>query len=192
VGSRRDYTGQDCSLARALEVIGERWTLLVLRDCFFGVRHFGDFLAHLDIPRAVLADRLKTLVAEGVLERRPHAGEVHYLLTKQGLELWSTVYTLAQWGERWYSPRGARRTFRHATCGTELTPSGSCPACDVMPPPTDIVIQQGPGADPTLRTDRVSQALRSGPHRLLTDLFPEPTYTSHSADEATSPASNRD
>ena len=63
-----DYAGQACSLARTLEVIGERWTLLIVRDAFFGVRRFGDFAAHLGIPRAVLAERLKSLTAAEVLE----------------------------------------------------------------------------------------------------------------------------
>jgi DNA-binding HxlR family transcriptional regulator len=67
-----DYEGQDCALARALEVVGERWTLLVLRDCLFGVRRFSDLLAHLDISRAVLAARLADLVDAGLLERHEY------------------------------------------------------------------------------------------------------------------------
>ncbi|MBV8713141.1 MAG: helix-turn-helix transcriptional regulator, partial [Solirubrobacterales bacterium] len=67
----KDYEAQDCSLARALEVIGERWTLLILRDAFFGVRRFNDFHVHLDIPKAVLSDRLSGLVEDGILEREP-------------------------------------------------------------------------------------------------------------------------
>ena len=73
----KDYSGQQCSLARALEIVGERWTLLIVRDAFFGVRRFGDFVAHLGIPRAVLADRLSSLTSEDVLSGhrgrpRPH------------------------------------------------------------------------------------------------------------------------
>ncbi|MBZ4318977.1 winged helix-turn-helix transcriptional regulator [Streptomyces huiliensis] len=175
MGLGRGYTDQDCSLARALEVVGERWTLLVLRDCFYGVRRFADFHAHLGIPRAVLTDRLKTLTSMGLLERRPRATgvEVDYLLTERGVDLWPTVYALAQWGERWLTPDGARRLFSHAPCGTDVTPLGLCPTCDTVPPAADLVIRQGPGADPTLRDDRVSEALRRKPHRLLTDLFPE-------------------
>ena len=67
----KDYEGQDCSIARSLEVVGERWTLLIVRDAFYGVRRFNDFQAHLDIPKAVLSDRLSGLVEEGMLERRP-------------------------------------------------------------------------------------------------------------------------
>ncbi|MFI0979749.1 winged helix-turn-helix transcriptional regulator [Streptomyces sp. NPDC021093] len=175
----RGYEGQDCSLARALEVVGERWTLLVLRDCFYGVRRFGDFHAHLGIPRAVLADRLKALVAMGVLERHSHAtkAEVDYALTERGVSLWPAVFALALWGEQWLAPQGARRIFSHVTCGTDITDHGWCPACDTSPPPEDLLIRQGPGADPTLRDDRVSVALRNGPHRLLTDLFATPVRT---------------
>src|SRR5574341_808466 len=68
----KDYERQDCSLARALEVIGERWTLLIVRDAFYGVRRFSDFQAHLDVPKAVLSDRLAGLVEEGILQRQPH------------------------------------------------------------------------------------------------------------------------
>ncbi|MBH1935255.1 helix-turn-helix transcriptional regulator [Streptomyces sp. AV19] len=173
MGSGRGYTDQDCSLARALEVIGERWTLLVLRDCFYGVRRFADFHAHLGVPRAVLTERLKTLTSLGVVERRPRPTgvEVDYLLTERGLDLWPAVHALAQWGERWTAPEGARRVFAHAPCGTDLTPTGHCPSCGTAPSPADLTIRQGPGADPTLRDDRVSAALRRGPHRLLTDLF---------------------
>ena len=68
----KDYELQDCPIARTLELVGERWTILVIRDCFLGVRRFTDFLAHLDIPRAVLTNRLDRLVTEGMLERREY------------------------------------------------------------------------------------------------------------------------
>src|SRR5947209_19350601 len=73
----KDYQQQDCALARALEAIGERWTMLIIRDAFYGVRRFNDFQAHLDIPKAVLSDRLSGLVEDGILVRRQdpdHAG----------------------------------------------------------------------------------------------------------------------
>ena len=79
---RSDYDRQNCSLARSLEVVGERWTLLILRDLFFGVRRFTDLHAHLDIPRAVLTARLATLVDRGLVERRPYGpGRDEFLLT---------------------------------------------------------------------------------------------------------------
>jgi DNA-binding HxlR family transcriptional regulator len=69
VGLPREYSGEVCSLARALEVVGQRWTLLIIRDAFYGVGRFSDFASHLKIPKAVLADRLGSLVRDGVLER---------------------------------------------------------------------------------------------------------------------------
>lgn len=160
----KDYAEQDCSLARALEVVGERWTFLVLRDCFFGVRRFTDLLAHLDISRAVLATRLADLVAVGILERDEQHRE--YRLTPKGADLWPALYALARWGERHYSPAGPRRRFVHAACGTPLDEVAGCPACGVRPPPTDVEVHPGPGAS-RRRSDAVSVALRE-PHRLLT------------------------
>src|SRR5262249_28871185 len=153
--------GQDCSLARALELVGERWTLLIVRDAFYGVRRYGDFLVHLDIPRAVLADRLQSLVTAGVLERRRYSrapGE--YVLTAMGRELWPVLYPLSQWGERHLSSSGPRRLFSHAGCGTQLDAVGICPSCRVAVPPEEIETRPGPGIAATRREDPVSIVLR--------------------------------
>ena len=165
----KDYEGQDCAMARALETIGERWTLLIVRDAFFGVRRWGDFQAHLDIPKAVLSDRLAGLVEDGVLERRPdpeHAGRHLYELTAAGRDLWPVVHALVVWGGRHRYPNA--REFKHATCGTLLDESGACPVCKVTPAPGDIVmaLRRGRG---NLRDDPVARALRS-PRRLLEPL----------------------
>lgn len=166
----RDYAGQDCAVARALEVVGERWTMLVLRDCFYGVRRFADLRAHLDIPRAVLADRLDGLVDAGVLERRPYAaGRDEYVLTDAGLALWPTLFALWRWGDQHATPQGgAHRAFTHLGCGVELEPSGRCPGCGAVASPGELEVR--PVTPPsTLRDDSVSVALRR-PHRLLTRL----------------------
>lgn len=93
------YADTNCSLARSLEIIGERWTLMIIRDAFFGLRRFGDFAAQLKIPRAVLANRLKSLVHEGVLIRVEDAtAGVEYRLTDKGVELWPIVHALMNWG----------------------------------------------------------------------------------------------
>jgi DNA-binding HxlR family transcriptional regulator len=111
----KDYAGEVCSLARALEVVGERWTLLIVRDAFVGVRRFSDFAAHLDIPRAVLTHRLAALVESDVLAVVPGAhGHDEYVLTTKGLDLWPVVRGLLAWGDDHYSPAGPRRGFRHA------------------------------------------------------------------------------
>lgn len=165
----RSYDGQACALARAMEVVGERWTLLIVRDLFFGVTRFTDLQAHLDVPRAVLTARLALLVEAGVAERRPYSpGREEHVLTEAGLELWPIVHQLMQWGERHLVDDGPVRVFAHAACGTELAHDGGCPSCGTAPPPTDIDTRSGSGTPSIVRTDRVSVALRQGPHRLLT------------------------
>jgi len=166
-----DYDRQTCSLARTLEVVGERWTLLIVRDLFMGVQRFGELAAHLDIPRAILSTRLSSLEAEGLVERRPYsATREEFHLTQAGRDLWPAVYALTSWGERYRcAGGGARRLWLHAACGTELDAAGDCRACDVTPAPEDVETRPGPGRDRPLREDRVSLALRE-PHRLLTPL----------------------
>ncbi len=113
-----DYASQSCSVARSLEIVGERWTMLIVRDAFYGVRRFGDFVTHLDIPRAVLAARLKNLVAEGVMVREPGAGgHDEYALTEKGRRLWPVMRELMAWGDQYYAPRGPRRVLTHAADG---------------------------------------------------------------------------
>jgi DNA-binding HxlR family transcriptional regulator len=165
----KTYDLQDCSLARALESLGERWTLLIVRDAFFGVRRFSDFQAHLDVPRAVLSDRLSGLVRDGILARRAdeeRPGRHVYELTDAGRDLWPTLYSLLVWGGRHRFPNS--RTFKHASCGGLLDDRGACTACASIPAPEDIVItpKRGRGRK---REDPVAVALRK-PHRLLTPL----------------------
>jgi DNA-binding HxlR family transcriptional regulator len=162
-----DYARQDCSIAKALEVVGERWTLLILRDCFLGVRRFSDFQAHLDISRAVLSARLDALVAEGLLTRTG-SGHREYELTNAALGLWPALFALAQWGDRRTTPGRPRRLYRHVGCG-DLADDGRCTSCGSVPGPADVEVRPGPGADPTVRDDPVSIALRQQ-HRLLTPL----------------------
>jgi DNA-binding HxlR family transcriptional regulator len=112
---RNDYEGQDCSIARALEIVGERWTLLIVRDAFLGLRRFDQFQDSLGIARNVLTDRLNRLVAEGILERvryseRPERYE--YRLTSKGRDLAVTLAGLRQWGDKYLSERPPRITRR--------------------------------------------------------------------------------
>ncbi len=162
------YDGQDCSIARSLEVVGERWTLLVLRDALYGVRRFSDFADHLEIPRAVLSDRLRKLVAHGVLRRvagdDSSAAAVSYELTAAGRDLWPVVHSLAHWGQHHAAATKPPRTFTHASCGTRLDAHAHCPSCGITPAVGDVVTARGKGAVP--RTDRVSVAL-ADPRRLL-------------------------
>jgi DNA-binding HxlR family transcriptional regulator len=165
----KDYEAQDCSIARALGVVGERWTLLIVRDAFYGVRRFSDFQAHLDIPRAVLSARLTRLVDNGVLERRPdpdRAGAHIYELTDAGRDLWPALYALLVWGDRHRHPNS--RAYKHATCGGALDERGRCPKCGLTPGPEDILTEPRRGRGKA-RSDPVAVALRR-PHRLLEPL----------------------
>jgi DNA-binding HxlR family transcriptional regulator len=104
----REYPGQNCSLARALGIVGERWTLLIIRDAFLGLRRFDQFQQSLGIARNVLTDRLNRLVDEGVLERvrygdRPMRHE--YQLTPKGRDLLLPLTAFRQWGDKYLSPK---------------------------------------------------------------------------------------
>jgi DNA-binding HxlR family transcriptional regulator len=158
---RRDYHGQNCPVASTLEALGERWTLLIIRDAFLGVRRYTDFATRLELPRAILADRLRSLEANGVLQRREdpeRIGRHLYELTPAGKELWPMLYDLIRWGSkhrlRSYS------TYRHAACGTELVTGARCPRCNVTPRPDHVVRVPRRGTQPA-RSDPVSVALHT-------------------------------
>jgi DNA-binding HxlR family transcriptional regulator len=142
----REYLNQACSMARALEVVGERWSLLIIRDAFFGVRRFSDFSTHLQIPRAVLTERLEFLIGQGVLDRTPGPGRrFEYELTAKGLELWPVVRTLMEWGDAHCTPHGQRRLFTHVGCGGEPDPTLRCPRCGETVPLAAMMMEPGPG-----------------------------------------------
>ena len=163
----KDYEGQECALAAALEVLGERWTLLIVRDAFFGVRRYSDWVARLDIPRAVLSDRLRGLVDHGILARRDdpdHAGRRLYELTPAGEELWPALHALIAWGASHRRP--STNTYRHAVCETELGPGASCPRCGLVPAPGDVLVVPR-RTDGRGRTDPISRAMSGRRRRLL-------------------------
>ncbi|MFI2200689.1 winged helix-turn-helix transcriptional regulator [Streptomyces sp. NPDC020192] len=171
----KDYATQECSIARALEIVGERWTLLVVRDALYGVRRYNDFLVHLGIPRAVLSARLRMLTEEGILEKcryQQSPPRDEYVLTERGIALWPTLRALGLWA-REHLTETRLRTFRHVDCGTELGPYGECPACGAAVPVGDVVMHPGPGLDRD-PADPVSRALLK-PKRLLEPLEPMET-----------------
>jgi DNA-binding HxlR family transcriptional regulator len=162
------YANQVCSIARSLEVVGERWTLLIVRDAFYGVRRFGDFATQLGIPRAILADRLKHLLEEGVLTRdRDAHGTVEYRLTDKGMQLWPILRAFMAWGDAFYSAESEKRTLRHDPDSGLLDEDGRCQACGALVPVPDTRLEPGPGFDPAQGAgDPVSAAINT-PHRLL-------------------------
>ncbi|WP_433475802.1 winged helix-turn-helix transcriptional regulator [Spirillospora sp. CA-142024] len=145
----RTYESQNCSIARSLEVVGDRWTLLVIRSAFEGVRRFDDFQDVLGVARNVLTDRLGRLCDEGIMRRVPYQErpERHeYRLTRKGVELWPAMMTLLMWGDRHYAPGGAPVIIGHRGCEGTLNRHFACTACGVHLEPTDVEPRPGPGA----------------------------------------------
>jgi DNA-binding HxlR family transcriptional regulator len=145
----RTYDDQNCSIARALEVIGERWTTLIVRDAFLGVRRFDDFQRNLGVSRGILADRLNGLVDEGILERRRYQEnpERHeYRLTEKGRDLWPVIMALVKWGDRYAAAQGPPRLFFHRDCGGEVTDRRTCAKCGAELTVRDVDTRPGPGA----------------------------------------------
>ena len=169
------YADGNCPLARTLEVVGERWTLLIVRDAFYGVRRFGDFATQLGIPRAVLTSRLKSLVQEGVLDRESDgAGGVEYRLTDKGVALWPVVRSLMNWGEAHYSPNGVKRLLTHDLDAGPLDDDGRCRTLGAIVPVHEIRCEPGPGFQPSdTESDPVSDLINT-PRRLLQPIPPMP------------------
>ena len=130
---KASFADMHCSIAQSLEIVGEWWTMLILRDAFLGVRRFDEFVERLGISRNVLTDRLDTLVANGVLERRPYdeaRGRYDYLLTDKGRALWPVMTALRQWGDEWiYGAGNEPLLIEHRTCGCTTTALMTCSEC---------------------------------------------------------------
>jgi DNA-binding HxlR family transcriptional regulator len=147
---KRDYEEQTCSIARALELVGERWTLLIVRNVFLGVRRFDDLQEQLGIARNVLAARLARLVEADLLERRPYGERpvrYEYRLTERGRALWPVLVELMQWGDRYAPAAGGPPTVvRHRGCGGLLGPHRACQRCGALLELEDVLAEPGPGA----------------------------------------------
>ncbi len=137
------------SVFAALDVLPDRWSALVLREAFFGVRRFSDFRRNLSIARNTLTDRLNRLVEHGVLVRQPVAETnewEEYRLTEKGLDLYPVVVALMQWGDRWRAPQGPPLLLKHQGCGGELALQLRCSRCGVQPSPREVKYEPGPGS----------------------------------------------
>jgi DNA-binding HxlR family transcriptional regulator len=157
-----------------LEIVGERWTLLIIRDAFYGVRRFNDFRDHLDIPRAVLTARLNLLVEHDVLARSAAtSGRDEYVLTDKGQRLWPTLWSLISWGNEFYLPPGRQRPFTHLGCGGSIRADGGCETCEARPDPHAVVMHPRPASNRSTKTDPASRALSSS-RRLLEPLDGHP------------------
>lgn len=134
-------------MAATLEVVGDPWTLLILRDAFLGVRRFEQWQERLGVARNVLAARLKSLVAHGVLERRCYCERPprhEYVLTPKGRDLHGVLLTLAAWGDRHvYGAPGGPVRYIHKACGEPFAPGLVCQACGQAAGPGDLIPAEG-------------------------------------------------
>src|SRR3954469_24791774 len=146
---RTSFGDMNCSVAQCLEVVGEWWSLLIVRDAFLGVRRFDDFQARLGISRNILNDRLKKLVDGDVLARVPYQDNPprsEYRLTEKGRDLWLVLTAMRQWGDRWAAPDGPPIRLRHVTCGRVVKAVAVCSHCGERLTPPAMAIEPGPGA----------------------------------------------
>ncbi len=146
---RASFDNLDCSVASSLEIIGEWWTPLILRDAFLGVTRFGDFQERLDIARNVLSTRLDNLVEHEVLKKVPYQDNpprFDYKLTAKGRDLWLVVAALREWGDKWESPGGAPVEMVHKPCGHVMHLVPTCSECGEALSPFDLKATRGPGA----------------------------------------------
>jgi DNA-binding HxlR family transcriptional regulator len=147
---RTDFGAMACSIARTLDVIGESWSPLVLRNIYIGVSRFDQLQQSLGISRKVLAERLSWLVEHGVLERREYSSKpprYEYALTAKGLELFEVLMVMVRWGDKWLAgPAGPPVLYRHHACGQISHVDLHCSVCDQPMRATDIDVLPGPGS----------------------------------------------
>lgn len=161
-----DYSNQSCSIAGALEVVGERWSLLIVRDILLGLRRFDELQAHLGVARNVLNSRLRRLEEFGVIERVPYQERPlrhEYRLTEKGLDLWPTIMALMKWGDRYATPEGGPAVIvEHRGCGGEIDEHRICQRCGARLKARDAVGRAGPGAAPDHPLARRAAAAAAG------------------------------
>jgi DNA-binding HxlR family transcriptional regulator len=161
---RKSFEEMNCSVAQTLEVVGEWWTMLIVRDCFLGVTRFDDFHQRLGISRNILTDRLEHLVKRGVLARVPyqeHPVRHDYRLTEKGRDLWLVLTALRQWGDRWEAAEGPPVVIEHDRCHHETTVVPTCSFCGGTVDVRSVRALSGPGsknrpADEILRPPRTA------------------------------------
>jgi DNA-binding HxlR family transcriptional regulator len=157
---RTSLRDRNCSIAQCLEVTGDWWTLLILRDVFLGVHRFDDLQADLGISRNVLARRLDQLVDDDVLARHPYSDappRSEYVLTPKGRDLWPVLDAMRRWGDTWHAPAGPPVEVVHVGCGERTAVVPTCAACGEALTGEDLRAVPGPGADgsgPLARRER--------------------------------------
>jgi DNA-binding HxlR family transcriptional regulator len=148
------WSADNCTVGRTMTILGERWTFVVLREVFNGVRRFDDIRRHSGIPRQVLSNRLALLVEQGVLRREPYRdpGERarhEYRLTGKGFDLYPVLVAIADWGDRYLADaEGPPVEFEHRDCGSRVHSHLECEAGHRVELPREVVTRRGPGAQP--------------------------------------------
>src|ERR1700710_132596 len=152
------YDNEVCSIARALEVVGERWSLLILRNALFaGSTRYSDFQRSLGIASNVLQTRLDGFVAAGLMRRHQYSQQpelYEYVLTDKGRGFAPSLIALTEWGDRFAAPEGPPILYRHAACGSAVHSEVVCTTCGPLDDPADVAAQPGPGM-PAERAERI-------------------------------------
>ena len=147
-----EWSVENCTIGRAMAILGERWTVVVLREVFNGIRRFDDMRIRTNIPRQVLANRLGTLVEHGILRREPYREpgarvRYEYRLTRKGLDLYPVLVAVLDWGDRYLAdPEGSPISLVHRDCGAQVRAVLRCDADHVVESPRQVVPRPGPGA----------------------------------------------
>jgi DNA-binding HxlR family transcriptional regulator len=145
----KTYDGEVCSIARALEVVGERWSLIIVRDALFaGSKRYSDFQRTLGIATNILKDRLDGFVEAGIMRRHRYSEqpELHeYRLTEKGRDLAPALIALTQWGDKWAAPDGPPMRYSHTVCGSQVRHEVVCDTCGRLEDRAELKARPGPG-----------------------------------------------
>jgi DNA-binding HxlR family transcriptional regulator len=145
----KNYEDQVCSIARALEVVGERWSLLIIRNALFaGSTRYSDFQRSLGIATNILKSRLDGFVDAGIMRRHQYSEQpelYEYLLTEKGRDLASALIALTEWGDRWSAPDGPPILYSHTVCGSAISHEVVCASCGRVDDPAEVQAEPGPG-----------------------------------------------
>lgn len=145
----KTYDSEVCSAARALELVGERWSLLIVRNALFaGMTRYNDFRKGLGIATNILKARLDGLVAAGIMERRGtsrNPDHYEYLLTDRGRDLVPVILALTAWGDRWLAQDGPPVLYFHTECGGDISLQSVCASCGQVHDPAEVLARPGPG-----------------------------------------------
>ncbi len=158
----KTYDGEVCSIARTLEVVGERWSVLIIRNALFAdCTRYSDFQRSLGIATNVLKDRLDGFVEAGIMRRHRYSQQpelFEYLLTDKGRDLAPALIALTEWGDRWSAPDGPPVLYRHGACGSDVRTEVVCANCGQLEDSSQVDALPGPGM-PAERAERMRQRL---------------------------------